>query len=813
MMKVWSRVSAAGVVAALAVLTTAIAVDAQDAAVPEGTAVVLGEVVAEDTGAPVPGVGVELLFAADSSAVSSTSADAEGRFRIGRVPEGTFLLRLSSLGYGTVHTQPFEVAAAETRNLGVLRLPVEALAIEGIIVSAERTAVTYEADRTAYNVGVMPGTEGASVTETLSRIPELQVDINGEIMLRNTPVAVYIDGRPAPMTGEALAVFLEQFPADYLQEIEVIDNPSARYDAEGSGGIVNLVTKEGVELGLNGLVFVNGGTRGQYGAGARGTFQRGSWTVDGGGFLRLSDRDNTSFDLRQNLTAQPPFLRQDSWSDRSGLSSHADFEVRYEPGERTSLEVDARVSRSGSDAEGLTTTTYLDELESPTLSYDRSRLSDSRNLSLDFAAEAQHEWGEDSELDIELEYERGRDRGDTREEITELEDVDQGEVVPSELTLEREEELERELSLDVDFTSALGEATTVELGYQAERGQGETDHVIEFIEDPVAGGGTMTDRGFEEREVSHSVYTTVERSFGDALSMQVGLRAERVDLEFELPTGESFGKRYTDLFPSANVSYQLDESRQLRLSYSRRIGRPGISVLNPIDRSTDPLRRRVGNPEVDPRYTNSLTLDVSWSGSLGRLRLSPYYSRTSNDWSEITRVDSLGVSIETYENIASRERYGASLTYAMRQLEGWHGYLSLSAAHEDRDASNLAERYSGSSIQFSSRANVTGEITDALSAQGNFSYYPPTELPQGRIEARYRADFGLRYKLLDDRATIRLSLEDPFGLRESSRRLRDVDYILLSRSEESTRSAELSVSYSFGGFDRDDGPRRRRRGR
>src|SRR5690606_25974020 len=120
-----------------------------------------------------------------------------------------------------------------------------------------------------------------------------------------------------PMSGDALAIFLEQFPADYLQKIEVIDNPSARYDAEGSGGIVNLVMKEGVELGFSGSVFANAGTRGQYGMGGRGTLQKGEWTYNGGGFLRLSDSERTGFDLRQNLLTDPAFVRQDSWSDRS----------------------------------------------------------------------------------------------------------------------------------------------------------------------------------------------------------------------------------------------------------------------------------------------------------------------------------------------------------------------------------------------------------------------------------------------------------------------------------------------------------------
>ena len=279
----------------------------ESAETPRGNAFVSGRLLDAASGEPVPSAIVELIRAFDSLEVAEALTDGGGRFTINRVPEDEFFLRLTSLGFATVTTQVFEVATAERRHLGDLPMSVEAVELEPITVSAERTVVTYEADRTAYNVGVMPGTEGASVTETLGSIPELEVDIDGRVTLRNSSVAIYIDGREAPMSGEALAIFLEQFPSDYLQSIEIIDNPSARYDADGAGGIINLVTKEGVELGLSGSVFANAGTRGQYGVGGRGTLQRGPWTLNGGTFLRLSDSENTTFDLRQNLFVDPAY--------------------------------------------------------------------------------------------------------------------------------------------------------------------------------------------------------------------------------------------------------------------------------------------------------------------------------------------------------------------------------------------------------------------------------------------------------------------------------------------------------------------------
>jgi outer membrane receptor protein involved in Fe transport len=776
---------------------------------PRGTAVILATVVAGDTGDPVANATAELWSAADSTRLSETLTNAQGVFRFAQLREGVYYVRFVSVGYGEVFTEQFELADDETRNLGTLRLPVDALALDPIEVSAERTAVTFEADRTSYNLGVM-GAEGRSVTETFQSIPELEVDIDGRLTLRGNAPAIYINGRPAPMSGEALTMFLEQFPADYLQKIEVLDNPSARYGAEGSGGIVNLVMREGVELGLSGSAFANAGTRGQYGVGTRGTLQRGDWTFNGGAFVRLSDNESTNFDLRQNLIADPAFLRQDSRSDRSGLAGNIDFETRYQASERMRVHAEAGLRRSGNESDRFNTTTHLDEAESPILIYDRTSTSDSRSLSADISTGFDYEWERrEHELQFEVQLQTGRQRGDSREEITADGEFDGDELLPAELTLEDEEELERELSIEIDYTRPLGEDMSLEVGYDVGFENSDRDRLIRFIDDPDnAPDGLLTDRGFDQRQTTNSVYTTLRRQFGD-FGVQLGLRAEHLDMSFEVPTGDEFRRDYFDMFPSANLSYRFDQSKQVRVSYSRRIGRPGASVLNPVDLSTDPLNRRIGNPDIEPQYTHSVSLNASWSGSAGNLRLSPYYQRTTNDWAAITTVDDQGISTRTYQNLASQESYGASLTYSMRQRDGWGGHVSISGRKLNRDASNLGQRYSGSSFRWSSRANVSARVTDALSAQGNFSYSPPEDLPQGRSDARYTGDLGLRYQFLDNRASVRLSLRDPFGLRETSSRMADISYIQIGRSRESTRSAQINVSYSLGGGGRmRGGPRR-----
>ncbi|HEU4451798.1 MAG TPA: outer membrane beta-barrel family protein, partial [Longimicrobium sp.] len=304
--------------------------------------------------------------------------------------------------------------------------------------------------------------------------------------------------------------------------------------------------------------------------------------------------------------------------------------------------------------------------------------------------------------------------------------------------------------------------------------------------------------GYDFRETFHSAYATLSRTFGP-LSAQAGVRAERAATRLEVEElPEAFENDYLSFFPSANLRWDAGGGREVRLSYSKRIRRPRASLLNPVDRSNDPLNRNVGNPELEPQHTHSVSLEGSWSGTAGSLRLSPYYRRTSNDWVQIRRVDGAGVSTTTWENLATVESYGASLTASIRPIGGVSGNASVSGAREVRDASNLAEEYSGDAMRWSARGNVSAKVTEKLAVQAMGYYQPARDVPQGRISSSLMTHVGLRQQLFRDRATLNLMITDPFDLYRSSFESRDPTFVQIGRSRFSARAAVLSFSYSFG---------------
>ncbi|MBW3569513.1 MAG: TonB-dependent receptor [Gemmatimonadetes bacterium] len=837
----------------LAALAAAVAFSAP-AAAQNGT--VTGTVVESPSGRPLAAATVTLRAPGDTAAVAGATTDAAGRFRI-QVAPGTYALQASRLGYTTARRAGVTVAGGAATELGSIEVAAATLLLEEVQVVTEAATAIVAADRNIYSTRDMPVAAGGMATDVLRSVPELEVDINGGVQLRGTAAQIYLNGRPAPMQGQSLELFLQQFPADRIDRVEVIANPSARFEAEGAGGIVNIVLKKNVDLGLSGSLFANGSTRGEVGTGGRLAYQRGRLTLFGGGFLRRSDRSTTSYDLRQNLLTQPvTLLQQDGWNDREGVSGNLDLTSEFQLTERTLVRAEVATWRNGWDADGVTLYTEMDSARSITDLYDRASVNRSDRLSTDLSAGLRHNFaplrrerrregegggdpavrgrpggpggpgrmpgggpggfrgggggggggvsGGGHELSVDVEYETGNDDSWSRVLRRQLE-LDGGpSALPEQLTLDENDEGEREAQLRADYVRPWGPRGSVELGYQARVQETEEDRVREVFANPgqaVPVASTLT--GFGYRETFHSLYGTVSRMMGP-VSAQVGLRAERADTRLTVPgMDQGFDKSYFSLFPSANLRWDLGGGRDVRLAYSRRVRRPRPGLLNPVDRSTDPLNRTVGNPDLDPQYTTSLSLETSWTGTFGTLRLSPYYRRTSDDWTQIKRVDEHGVSTVTWENLASVRSYGSSLTASMRAIHGVSGNVSVSGSREVRNASNLSTEYSGDAMRWSARGNVSARLTRRLALQAMGYYTPARDVPQGRISSTFMTHAGVRQSFLKDRATVNLMVTDPFDLYRSSFETRDPTHVQIGRSRFSARQAVLSFSYSFGRPPRD----------
>ncbi|MEX0912375.1 MAG: TonB-dependent receptor, partial [Gemmatimonadota bacterium] len=762
-----------------------LAVTTASAQVPgdRASSTLMGSLVDSQSGEVVASVEVLVRAEGDTATVASGLSSRSGRFVIPAVGAGMYEVSFRRLGYlpRVESVSLADTGAASSVDMGSISLVPSAVELTEVNVVVDRPAVVYAADRDIYAADAIVGAAGGGATDVLRGIPDLEVDIDGEVTMYGESPAIYINGREAPMSGESLTLFLEQFPAENIDNVEVMPNPSARYDAEGAGGIVNIVLKEGVGLGISGNTFVNGGTRGQLGTGGRATYQRGPLTLNGGASLRHSSDESSSTELRQNLLVDPiTFLGQDAQSDRSSWSGNLDLGGNYELGESTELDADLSFDRNSSAAERLTRYTEMDAGQNITEEYDRISIDDGTGSSFDFALELEHEfgggeaegeresWDRGNELNIEFEFERGNDGDDSRVERRVLEELGAIDYA-TELTWEEDRETESEVALGFDLARELGEEAELEFGYEGEFGWTDESrlremHLPESPADPIS----REQNGFLHRQTVHGGYLTLSRDFGE-LGTQVGLRAEHAGNWLELPDdGGTHGRDYFSLFPSANLNYSFDRGKRLRLSYSKRVRRPSSNVLNPINTSSDPLNRRIGNPAIEPQYTHSFTLNASWSGELLSLRTSPFFRRSVNEWEQLRTVDGDGISTTTYENLGSTNSYGVSITTSVRDFHGFGARVTLNGQRTDRDYAAVLDRITPSSTRWSLRTNLDGEVFQGLTAQGSLTYNPPRDLPQGRSSSTVMTQLGLRYRFLDRRASLNVNITDPLDMYNSS---------------------------------------------
>jgi outer membrane receptor protein involved in Fe transport len=747
----------------------------------------LGRVVDGATGAPLPQATVA-LYDADAAFVTGTAAGPDGAFALAITP-GTYRVRVSFVGYASVEREDVAVGAGALVDLGEVRLAEDAALVGEAEVTAERELVEQRADRTVYNVAAQPVTAGGSALEALQTLPSVEVDTDGNLSLRGGQnVAVHLNGRPVPVRGAQLAALLRQIPASTVERVEVMPNPSARYEPDGMSGIINVVMKQGTSRGLSGGLTLGGGTAPTAEVSGNVAYQQGPWDAYASYGYRYDafGLDGLSTRVRL-LDAGDVTVNQDFALDNGIVSHLLTGTADYALAEGTTLGFSGTLGLR--DGEADQDVAYVFEPGTPGESRSTRRTDGAvAGLSADAALTFRRQRGEGHLLSAEARYTRNDDGRDER--FTDAL-VDPAGVE----AYSRSDADDRvdEAAAQVDYARPLG-GVRLEAGVKGTYRQVASART--FLRGPDA--AAVPDPGlsgaFTYDEAVGAAYAQASRTLG-AVELQAGLRVESAWRDVVPGFGEApIEDRYTSLYPSAFALYTLGEGTSLKLSTSRRVNRPQAAFLNPTPRFQDTLIVDRGNPTLRPEYTTSVELALQYRYVL---TATPFYRHTTDVIRRRIVFDpATGVTAGTFQNLDTADTYGLDLTLTPR-LGPVRGVLAASAFRALTDGGSVETGLASDGFAWTLRGNLQAQLREGTDLQLFGFYRSPLETEDGRISGFGFATVGVSQQF-GERFRLAVRANDVLGTAQFEFDTGDAAYTFHGLRDPALQQVSATLSYTFG---------------
>ena len=620
-----------------------------------------------------------------------------------------------------------------------------------IVVSADRKAIDSSIDRKAYAVGRDLQAAAGSVTDVLRNLPQVEVDAAGNVSLRGDPnIQVLIDGKPsAQLSSSSRADALQSLPASGIERVEVITNPSARFKADGSGGIINLITRKNRKPGTSGTATASAGTDARFNVGATAAYHRGKLDLNAALTLRRTVPRYLLSDRRTNVDPVTG-LGTGSTIDRS-LISH-----------RTARIVTLGAGYDLTPVDRLTGSfTYNDRIGAPqraerdrlfdaagglTGDFDRFGPGTEHEVRSDGTATYKHSFAaKDHALTIDLRHSEEAEKRSSR--FTNLYRLPS---LPTTGDQRRPHTDERERELTVEYARPMAKGAKLLLGYDFEHDTSGFDTRGETV-DPASGNATpdprQTSRFSYARDV-HSFYGTYERVFADKLTALVGVRVEATAATGNQETTAQVDRtRYVTAYPTLHLDYAASDTKTLRLSYSHRIVRPDPGDLDPFPTFADPLDVRAGNPRLKPQETDAVEGAYAYSTRGLTIELTPYYRRTINLFTQVVRFVTPIQLLTTQANLGSSTKAGIDFSANGKIGKRVSYGLSGTLVRDTIDAGNLGVGGTRRLASGTAKANLDCQVTPKDLIQLTVTYRGRRLLPQGYRLPNASANLGFRHQL------------------------------------------------------------------
>jgi len=747
-----------------------------------------------DNQLPADGATVVLLNAQDSSIVKTTIGNKEGIFSFNALPAGSYLLFITKLNFAKLYSGPYRLPEGKDLNAGTITLTMNAKELGEVNITGKRDFVEVKADRTILNVDRNIVASGSSVYDVIRTAPGVKI-VNDEVLKGGQKALIAINGKPVLLSGEELVNLLKNYQSSTVSRVELIDNASAKFDAAGGGGMINIILKENKNIGSNVGITAGGALGDKYKSNAG-----ISWALKTAKLNLFASYNFTDNKTVHTFTNQRLIGINNNTNDfdvdysAATLSKNHSFNLGTDysiaPKQVIGILFNGTDNYINIDKHNITNIETNEQADS---SIHTQSYIDRHIVNLNYNVNYKGSFGSGSTVSADLNY-TTYNRHSTEMLQNNFFDADgQPEGTPLFYTDNSPSKIHVR-SENIDFTQALSKNSNLDIGIK--NSQVKSDNIIDFeqqINNTIVAVPDLTDH-FTYNERINAAYIRYGVKFTKA-SLSLGLRAEQTNsTALSVSAGSRVDSSYFNLFPNVQFTYEPDKNNQLTAFYSRNINRPNYQDLNPFVGYVDRFFYSSGNPFLKPAYVNTLQVSDLY---LHKYKITLNAAITANYFNTVFKQDDLSEVYTTIkENIAKRYRYSVQFEIPFEPAHWWNINLNLTALHDQYDyyAANQ-EKHGSYALEGSLLQDFS--LTKKLSLQLEAIYQSPAYFVINQYKADYFANAGLRYTISKS-VSIGLTASDIFNSDVDRLHSNYLNLDITQRDKRPTRFVGFNFAYHFG---------------
>jgi len=757
---------------------------------------ITGKVIDKDSNQPLEYATIAFFSKRLNKMITGGITDIKGNFNI-PVPTGMYDIHIEYISFKTQTISDKRISTNE--NLGTFSLNINTEALDAVEVIAERTTVEIRLDKKIYTVGKDLTVSGGTVSDVLDNVPSVSVDAEGNIALRgNDNVRILINGKPSGLVGLNSTDALQQLPAEAIEKIEVITSPSARYESEGTAGIINIILRRSKLQGLNGAITGNIGNPDAAGISGNMNYRTGD----------INFFNTTSYSYRE--TPGHSYIFTEYKTNGNFLDEKRDW-TRIRKGLTTNIGLEWYINDSAS----ITTSLVFSNSDNETNSINKLLQFDENLILTSETIRLNPEFRDFKTIQYSVNFTKDFEKSGHKLTFDfQYEDNDQNRsslIIENGLNSEKNKTFEDETSilLRLDYVLPIGENSQFELGYRGDFSDKSTDYTVELFNQSINDFEvdiTLSNL-FNYKVYINAAYT----QFGSRInkfSYLLGLRLENTQVTIDQPTSGDFKKKnYTGLFPTVNLNYEISEDENITLGYSKRLRRPRGFFLNPFPSRSSLTNVFQGNPDLDPSYSGKF--DLGYLKSFGKITISSslYYQHTTNVINFVSIVTGETVVVDGQDlpvinrtpiNIAVNDRYGFEFNLNYNPTRKWriNGDFNFFKTITEGDFNGT--NFDSDDVSWSIRLNNKYTLPGKIDWQTNMRYRGPRDDSQNKRKGSFSASIAFSKDIFKEKASIAFNIRD---LLDSGKFRGDIETETFFSTREiqyrGGRSFNLSFTYRF----------------